>query len=88
MACTEAWKVPYIFRFDCYVSKNLRHFTHVHPPLVCTFAIILLLGTVISCAGPDRCLESETFTLTCTRSLDTTLLSRIRIMSEDGTAMG
>ena len=87
-----AWKAPYIFRYDCYVSKKYASF-YTCPSssgmYICYHSPIgLLLGTVIQCVGPDRCLESETFTLICTRSLDTALQSRIRIMSEDGTAMG
>ena len=55
--------------------------------LSCIISVSLFTGTVISCAPPATCLdEDETFTVTCTRSLDTTLLSRADIMSEDGTA--
>ena len=51
--------------------------------------LVHLSGTVIRCAGPQECLmEGETFMVTCTRSLDMLIQSRIAVMSEDGAAKG
>ena len=53
------------------------------------FKFSYIPGTLISCAGPTRCLmEGETFMVTCTRSLDRRILSKIEVVSEDGTAKG
>ena len=46
-------------------------------------------GTTISCSIPDGCVnEGMTVTVTCNRSLDQTVQTRIEISSEDGTATG
>ena len=46
-------------------------------------------GTVITCPSPEPCVaEGETINITCTRSLDLTVQSRIRVVSMDGTATG
>ena len=53
------------------------------------FKFSYIPGTVISCAGPDRCLtEGETFMVTCSRFLDRRIQSKIEVVSEDGTAEG
>ena len=44
-------------------------------------------GTVITCTVPDDCVEEgDEVTVTCTRSLDITEQSRIRVGTSDGTA--
>ena len=46
-------------------------------------------GTVINCHLPDDCFsEGEEYIATCTRSLDLTVLSKIKVSSVDGTATG
>ncbi|CAI8051656.1 hypothetical protein GBAR_LOCUS28286 [Geodia barretti] len=45
-------------------------------------------GTIISCTVPDDCVvEGSSVTVTCTRSLDLTQQSRIRVSTEDGSAV-
>ena len=44
-------------------------------------------GTVITCPPPEPCAaEGATVMIICTRSLDLTVQSRIRVVSMDGTA--
>ena len=51
--------------------------------------IIVFAGTVIQCTVPDQCVESgNTITVTCTRSLDLSEQTRIRVQTKDGAATG
>ena len=46
-------------------------------------------GTLITCPPPETCVaEGDTIMITCTRSLDLTVQSRIRVVSMNGTATG
>ena len=46
-------------------------------------------GTVITCPPPVDCVpEGATILMNCTRSLDLTVGSKIRVVSMDGTATG
>ena len=47
------------------------------------------LGTVISCTVPAMCVGSgEDIVVTCTRSQDLTEQTRIKVDTEDGSAIG
>ena len=46
-------------------------------------------GTLITCPPPETCVpEGDTIMIHCTRSLDLTVQSRIRVVSMDGSATG
>ena len=52
-------------------------------------SLLHVAGTVITCPSPEPCVaEGETISITCTRSLDLTVESRIRVVSMDGRATG
>ena len=63
---------------------------YIHSTTVlCDTQYFLVAGTVITCTPPKDCLlEGETFMLTCSRSLDLSVESKIEVVSLDGSAKG
>ena len=83
--CTDILEVKNVLK----IEKSPFSLNGVSSVIYFTTSLYYAIGTLISCAVPDDCVEEgSTVTVTCTRSIDLSEQSRIRVNTEDGSATG